>query len=47
MIRKTHVARDLIAEKQDVMYPGEYPFVIHGQRDEALEQSLNLLRQMV
>lgn len=44
MIRKTRVARDLIAEGQQVSYPGEFPFEIEGKKDEDLEYRLRLLR---
>jgi len=47
MIRKTRVARDIIAQNQKVLYPGEYDFWIEGKRDENLEHSLNLLRHMI
>jgi len=44
MIRKTRVARDLIAEGQDVTFPGEFPFEIEGKKDEDLEYRLRMLR---
>jgi len=34
MIRKTKTARALLAEGQDVRFPGEYPFTIFGKKDE-------------
>ena len=44
MIRKTRVARDLIAEGQDVTFPGEFPFQIEGKKDEDLEYRLSMIR---
>lgn len=43
MFAKSRVAKDLIAEGQDVTYPSEYPFWIEGERDLALEFQLNQL----
>ena len=44
MVRKAKTARDLIAEGQDVIFPGEYPFEIEGKKDEDLEYRLNMMR---
>ena len=43
MLRKTRVARDLIAEDQEVMFPGEFPFYIEGKKDPDLEMRLDML----
>ena len=40
MVRKAKIARDLLAEGQEVLFPGEYPFYIEGERDIALETAL-------
>ena len=45
MLRKTRIAKDLLAEGQKVVFPGEFPFWIQGKRDEELENRLNELRQ--
>ena len=44
MVHKARVARDLIAEGQNVTFPGEFPFEIEGKKDEDLEYRLGLVR---
>ena len=47
MIRKTKTARDIMAENQQLLFPGEYPFEIHGEKDIDLENRLIALQQIV
>lgn len=44
MARKAKLAKTLMAKDQDVVFPGEYPFYIEGDRDIDLENHLNMFR---
>ena len=46
MIRKTKTARALLAEGQDVRFPGEYPFTIFGKKDEQYHTLKNELENL-
>lgn len=43
MIRKTVVAKDMLAKGQKVVFPGEFPFWIQGESKKELEDKLNVL----
>lgn len=44
MVKKSRVAKDLMAKDQDDALPSDYPYVIEGERDIALEQMLQAIR---
>ena len=44
MIKKTKTAKDMIAEDQKVVYPGDFPYYIEGEKDVELEVALTNLR---
>lgn len=46
MIRKTKTAKELLADGQKVLFPGEYPFWIQGEKDIQLENTLKELQRV-
>ncbi len=44
MIKKTQTAKKLLAKDQKVLFPGEYPFWIQGEKNIKLETELNNMR---
>jgi len=46
MIKKSQVARGLMADDQKVVFPAQFDYYIEGEKDQALENQLNELRNM-
>ena len=44
MLKKSQVARSLMAKDQEIIFPADFPFYIEGDEDRNLEQQLNNLR---
>ena len=47
MIRKSKTAKEIMAQDQQVLFPGSYDFWIQGSKDEELEQRLQDLQQEI
>ena len=47
MVRKSKTAREIMAENQQLLFPGEYPFMIQGERDIDLENRLIALQNNI
>ena len=44
MIRKSGIAKDMLAKGQKAVFPAEFPFWIQGEPDKELEEKLNMLQ---
>ena len=47
MVQKSKTSRDIMSEGQELVYPGEYPYWIQGERDIDLENRLTALQRNV